>query len=165
MLDRQRVSVVSGCTIYTRPETICARREKTAIDQLALAALHKPKCFRNPGCYTHEYVGQILVERPENVQMLGAGRRPATSRWRVRAVRKYVWWLSVAFGDTEPEEPTHMSEYLQMERSDSCNRGSLTRSHRAFAFLEEVAGSSDEERITNKSLHTFILKNMFSPAL
>ena len=132
---------------------------KVRVDQFALAALDKPKRFKTrlqktvyDGLQARrdaeeaeltkwiQTMGAMLSDTQENswsivhrtIQMMGAGKRAATLRNRVRAVRKYIGWLTAAFDLPFPTDLIHNLEHLQMKHSDQDNRGSLKCAHRAL---------------------------------
>ena len=54
--------------------------------------------------HTPTPMGALLAAQPANFQLLGAGRRAATLRSRVRAVKRFLDWLAVSHGQGYPTE-------------------------------------------------------------
>ena len=70
----------------------------------------------------------------------GGGRRASTLHARVRAVRRYLEWLSLTHQATFPLKLDHLMDYLQARHVEDWNRGAVGGAHRAFTFLEEIKG-------------------------
>ena len=81
-------------------------------------------------------MGKLLLEDPASRRILGAGRRAALIRARVRTIRKFLVWLSAAYQLTYPSSHLQLIECVQ-----PCPRGSLKLTHVAFVFLEELSGA------------------------
>ena len=93
-------------------------------------------------------MGRILGERPGSIQLLGAGRRASTLRSRVRAVRRYLNWLALNHDLGYPRELDHVTGYIQARQSEPNTRNELRAAHTAIAFMEEVAGVEQSEKLT-----------------
>ena len=169
--------------------------EKTATDQFLLAADKAPRRFRakfQQGLYqgpnarkeaeesertkwiellgsmlshTPAPMGALLAAEPSNLQLLGAGRRAATLRSRVRAVKRFLDWLAVSHVKGYPTELHDYTGYLQARQSEPCTRGALKGAHKALVFMEEVAGVTAQARITTSSLYLVIQKELLANSI
>ena len=160
--------------------------EKTATDQFLLAADKAPRRFRakfqqgvNQGpnarkgiellgsmlSHTPTPMGALLAAQPSNLQLLGAGRRAATLRSRVRAVKRFLDWLAVSHVKGYPTELHDFTGYLQARQSEPCTRGALKGAHKALVFMEEVAGVTAQARITTSSLYLVIQKKLLANSI
>ena len=74
-------------------------------------------------------------------------------------------WLAVAFGSPYPRAHAHFAEFFQMGSSGNDNRGSLKCSHRALVLMEEVAGVSEESRVTNNPLYMIMYKEVLATVI
>ena len=83
-------------------------------------------------------MGALLVEKPGNVSMLGAGLRASTLRSRVRLLKKFFSWLVLSHRVVYPLEIKHYTDYLKATLSEPCNRGALKSTNSFFVFLNEV---------------------------
>ena len=83
-------------------------------------------------------MARMLREKPGDVQRLGAGRRASTLRARVRSLRRYVLWLSTAYGVSFPSETAHLVDYLQVRLQVPSTKRGLKAAHQALRFCEEV---------------------------
>ena len=131
------------------------KSEKTAADQFMLAADKAPRRFRaklQKGLYqgpnarkeaeegertkwiellgsmlahTPTPIFTLLAAQPSNLQLLGAGRRAATLRSRVRAVKRFLDWLAVSHAKGYPTDLHDFTGYLQARQSEPCTRGAL----------------------------------------
>ena len=95
-------------------------------------------------------MGQLLKENPQNLDLLGAGRRASTLRSGVRGVKKFLGWLAAAHGLSFQKSWRYSSEYLQLRLAEPCVRGALKHTHSCRIFLQEVAGVSIKH--TDKAL-------------
>ena len=164
-----------------------------ASDQLVLAAEWKPRKFRSKWqrivyegptarkdmenadvhagggisrrpTQTYRYSdGSAAPGKPSNLQLLGSGLRAGTLRSRVRSIRKFLEWLSVAHKIAFPVHWQQLVEFLQVRLSEPCVRGSLQPAHRSFLFLQESAGISD--KFTDSALYDVTRKELFVAAL
>ena len=82
--------------------------------------------------HTDTPMGRLLRENPSNLQLLGSGLRAGTIRSRVRSIRKFLEWLSVAHKIAFPVHWQQLVEFLQVRLSEPCVRGSLKSAHRSF---------------------------------
>ena len=151
-----------------------ALTSSAASDQLVLAAELKPRKFRSkwqrivfegPTArkdmedaerarwvaslgdllrHTDTPMGRLLRENPSNLQLLGSGLRAGTLRSRVRSIKKFLEWLSVAHKIAFLVHWQQFVEFLQVRLSEPCVRGSLKSAHRSLLFLQESAGISDK---------------------
>ena len=62
--------------------------------------------------HTPTPMGTLLAAQPSNLQLLGAGRRAATLRSRVRAVKRFLDWLAVSHAKGYPTELHDYTGYL-----------------------------------------------------
>ena len=115
--------------------------------------------------HTPTLVGRILGERPGSLQLLGARRRASTLRSRVRAVRRYFNWLALNHDLGYPRELDHVTGSLQARQSEPCTRNALRGAHTAIAFLEEVAGVEQSEKVTGTQVHAIIQKEILANTL
>ena len=113
--------------------------------------------------HTDTPMGRLLRENPSNLQLLGSGLRAGTLRSRVRSIRKFLEWLSVAHKIAFPVHWQQLVEFLQVRVSEPCVRGSLKSAHRSFLFLQESAGISD--KFTDSALYDVTRKELFAAAL
>ena len=90
--------------------------------------------------HTPTPMGTLLAAQPSNLQLLGAGRRAATLRSRVRAVKRFLDWLAVSHAKRYPTDLHDFTGYLQARQSEPSTRGALEGAHKALVFMEEVAG-------------------------
>ena len=58
---------------------------------------------------TETPMAAILKERSGDIRLLGAGKRATTLRARVMSLRRYVVWLSAAYGLTFPSEVSQLA--------------------------------------------------------
>ena len=156
--------------------------EKKATEQFLGAALNKPKVYKTrlqssfyetstarrdteeaervrwvselctPLRGTPTPMGKLLVDKPSSESLVGAGKRAATFRSRVRMARRYLAWLSVNYKVTFQNCVEHLTEFLKVRVSEPCKRGALHNAHRAFGFLDETAGVTPEELSHKKSI-------------
>ena len=166
--------------------------EKSIADQLVIAAELKPKRFRarwqrtvydgptarkdaeasernrwiqllaNLLRSTVTPMGKLIRENPNNIQLLGGGRRAGTLRSRVRSVQKFLGWLVASHGIGFPVHWRQLTEYLQVRYSEPCVRGSLKLVHSSYIFLQEVAGI--EDKLTDSAMYVVALKELMSQA-
>ena len=106
---------------------------------------------------------QLLRESPQNMELLGAGRRASTLRSRVRGVQKFMGWLAAAHNLAFPDCWRHYSEFLQVRLAEPCVRGALKHTHSYYVFLQEVAGVSVKH--TDNALYTVTSKEILTSAL
>ena len=169
--------------------------EKMATEQFLAAAINKPKVYKTRlqrsfhetstarrdteeaerfRCVselctllrgTPTPMGKLLVEKPSSESLVGAGKRAATLRSRVRMVRRYLAWLSVNFKVTFPNRVEHLTEFLKVRASEPCNRGALRNAHRGFGFLDETAGVTPEDSVTSNPLCSVNFHEMLSKAI
>ena len=104
-------------------------------------------------------MGKVLADRPESIQLPGSDRRGATNP------RKFVSWLTVVYGVPCHEELHNMTGYNQLKMSQPCTRGALKGAHKAFCFLEEVAGTDLPSKFTRSSLYVPVYTELLSSAL
>ena len=110
-------------------------------------------------------MGALLAAQPSNLQLLGAGRRAATLRSRVRAVKRFLDWLAVSHVKGYPTELHDFTGYLQARQSEPCTRGALKGAHKALVFMEEVAGVTAQARITTSSLYLVIQMELLANSI
>ena len=110
-------------------------------------------------------IGTLLAAQPSNLQLLGAGRRAATLRSRVRAVKRFLDWLAVSDAKGYPTELHDNTGYLQGRQSEPCTRGALKGAHKALVFMEEVAGVTAQARITTSSLYLVLQKELLANSI
>ena len=115
--------------------------------------------------HTPTPMGALLAAHPSNLQLLGAGRRAATLRSRVRAVKRFLDWLAVSHAKGYPTELHDYTGYLQARQSEPCTRGALKGAHKALVFMEEVAGVTAQARITTGSLYLVIQKELLANSI
>ena len=169
--------------------------EKTASDQFLLAADKAPRRFRakfQQGLYqgpnarkeaeesertkwiellgamlsnTPTPMGALFAAQPSNLQLLGAGRRAATLRSRVRAVKRFLDWFAVSHAKGYPTELQDYTGYLQARQSEPCTLGALKGAHKALVFMEEVAGVTAQARFTTGSLYQVIQKELLANSI
>ena len=113
--------------------------------------------------HTDTPMGRLIRENPSNLQLLGSGLRAGTLRSRVRSIRKFLEWLSVAHKIAFPVHWQQHIEFLQVRLSEPCVRGSLKSAHRSFLFLQESAGIGD--KFTDSALYDVARKELFAAAL
>ena len=165
---------------YEKKRTQLERVEKKATEQFLAAALNKPKVYKTrlqKSFYdtstargdteeaervrwvselctllrgTHTPMGKLLVEKPGSESLVGAGKRAATLRSRVRMARRYLAWLSVNLKVTFPNRVEHWTEFLKVRISQPCNRGAPRNAHGGFGFLDETAGVTPEDSVTGR---------------
>ena len=140
------------------------KSEKTAADRFLLAADKAPRRFRanfqqkfielqgSMLAHTPTPMGELLAAQPTNLQLMGAGRRAATLRSRVRAVKRFLDWLAVSHGKGYPTELHDYTGHLQARQSEPCTRGASKGAHKAIVFIEEVAGVTAQSRITTTAV-------------
>ena len=169
--------------------------EKTATDQFLLAADKAPRRFRakfqqslfqGPNArkeaeetertkwiellgsmlaHTPTPMGTLLAAQPSNLQLLGAGRRAATLRSRVRPVKRFLHWLAVSHAKGCPTELHDYTGYLQARQSEPCTQGALEGAHKALVFMEEVAGVTAQTRFSTSSLYLVIQKQLLANSI
>ena len=105
-------------------------------------------------------MGMLLREDPASRRILGAGRRAATIRARVRTIRKFLVWLAAAHELAYPSSHLQLIEYMQIRHSEPCPRGSLKLTHVAFVFLEELSGV--REKFTEVPLYLSAKKELMA---
>ena len=189
------VSAALGLAERKRGLESSKKEEKQAKDQFLLAATQRPLRFRSrlqklqyegatarkdaeedersrwlhvlAGIVsnTDTPMGRLLRDKLEGVKLLGAGQRASTLRSRIRAVRKYVVWLSSAFAVAFPRDVMHAIEYLQMRLSEPSGRGAIKGAHQAMVFFEEVSGIPEAERCTSSPLYLLAKKEVLAAAL
>ena len=174
---------------FEKGRTQLERVEKKAAEQFLAAALNKPKVYKtrlqksfyetatarrdseeaervrwvSERCTlllgTPTPMGKLLVEKPSSESLVGAGKRAATLRSRVRMARRYLAWFSDNFEVTFPNRVEHFTEFLKVRVSEPCNRGALRNAHRGFGFLDETAGVTPEDSVTmNPIFHEMLSK-------
>ena len=75
---------------------------------------------RTPGsmlAHTPTPMGTLLAAPPSNLQLLGAGRRAATLRSRVRAVKRFLDWLAVSHAKGYPNFTTTRDTFRHASQS------------------------------------------------
>ena len=127
--------------------------QKIVTDQFLAAALNKPKVYKtrlqmsyyetttarrdaeeaerlrwvNELCTllrgTSTPMGKLLAEKSDAVSLVGAGKRAATLRSRVRMARRFLLWLAVNYKVTFPTSVEQLTDYLKVRVSEPCNRG------------------------------------------
>ena len=115
--------------------------------------------------HTPTPMGALLAAQPSNLQLLGAGRRAATLRSRVRAVKRFLDWLAVSLAKGYSAELHDYTGYLQARQSEPCTRGALKGAHKALVFMAVVAGVTAQSRFTTSSLYLVIKKELLSNAI
>ena len=110
-------------------------------------------------------MGTLLAAQPSNLQLLGAGRRAATLRSRVRAVKRFLDWLAVSHAKGFPTELQDYTGYFQERQSEPCTQGALKGAHKALVFMEEVAGVTAQARSTTSSLYLVIQKELLANSI
>ena len=153
------------CIIFEKERTQMEQVEKKATEQFLAAALNKPKVYKTRlqrSFYetstarrdteeaekvrwvselwtllrgTPTPMGKLLVDTPSSESLVGAGKRAATLRSRVRMARRCLAWLSVKYKVTFPNRVEHLTEFLKVRVSEPCNRG-------PFAMLTAALDSS-----------------------
>ena len=106
-------------------------------------------------------MGMMLTDKPGK-QLEGGGRRASTLRSRVRGVRKFLPWLALNRELSYPTSFDQLSEFLQVRRSEPCNRKALKGTHQRFAFLEETVGTPAQERLTGSALYGVIYRELLA---
>ena len=164
------------------------KSERDAIDQLVLASEIKPRKFRSrchqqafqgPSARqdaeaaerakwlhvladillsTPTPMGDPLRADPAARKILGAGRRAATIRARVRTIRKFMAWLAAANALPCPDTYLKIVEYMQIRHSEPCPRGSLKLIH--VAFVKELSGV--REKFTDVPLYSSARKELMA---
>ena len=145
--------------------------EKKATEQFLAAALNKPKVYKTrlqKSFYetstarrdteeaervrwvselctllrgTPTPMGKLLVDKPSSESLVGAGKRAATLRSRVRMARRYLAWLSVNYKVTFPNCVEHLTEFLKVRVSEPCNRGPFVMLTAALDFSMKLPES------------------------
>ena len=115
--------------------------------------------------HTPTPLGRILMERPGSIQLLGAGRRPSTLRSRVRAVRRYLNWLALNHDLGYPRELDHVTCYLLARQAEPCTGNALRGAHTAIAFIEDVAGVEQSEKVTGTQVYAIFQKEILANTL
>ena len=110
-------------------------------------------------------MGELLLEEPTNVSVLGAGLRASTLRSRVRHLHRFFSWLELTKGVRFPTELSQLTDYLRVRLSEPCNRGALKNVNEAFGFYEQVTGVPAAERHTSKELYQEVYREILSSAL
>ena len=163
--------------------------EKKATEQFLVAALNNPKVYKtqlqryetstarrdteeaervrwvSELCTLLTPMGKLLVDKPSSESLVGAGKRAATLRSRVRMARRYLAWLSVNYKVTFPNCVEHSTEFLKVRVSEPCNRGTVRNAHRGFGFLDETAGVTPEDSVTRNPLYSVIFHEMLKKAI
>ena len=180
---------------HSKQRTQMDQLEKRAEDQFLAAALNKPKIYKTrlqKSFYqtatarkdmeeaervrwvselctllrgTATPMGKLLLEKPGTESLVGAGKRAATLRSRVRMARKYLAWLSMTYRVSFPTCVEHLTEYLKVRVSEPCNRGALRNTHRGFGFLDETAGVTAEASPSRDPLYSVIFNELLSKVL
>ena len=83
-----------------------------------------------------------------SIQLFGAGRRASTLRSRVLAARRYLNWLALNHDLGYPRELDHVTDYFLARQSEPCTTNALRGAHTAIAFMEEVAGVEQSEKLS-----------------
>ena len=60
------------------------------------------------------------------------------------SLRRYVVWLSAAYGLTFPSEVSHLVGYLQARAQEPSTRGGLKAAHQAMRFFEEITAIPEQ---------------------
>ena len=110
-------------------------------------------------------MGKLLVDKPSSESLVGAGKRAATLRSRVRMARRYLASLSVNYKVTFPNCVQHSTEFLKVRVSEPCNRGALRNVHRGFGFLDETASVTPQDSVTTNPLYSVIFHEMLAKAI
>ena len=92
-------------------------------------------------------MARLLREKPGNMLLLGAGKRATTLRARVKSFRRYILWLSAAYGVSFPSEVAHLVDFTQARAQEPTTRGSLKGAQQAMRFFEEVTAVPEQERL------------------
>ena len=107
----------------------------------------------------------ILRERPGDIRLLGAGKLATTLRARVMSLRRYVVWLSAAYGLSFPSEASHLVGYLQARAQEPSTRGGLKAAHQAMRFFEEITAIREQGRLTDSAVYVLAKKEILAAAL
>ena len=132
-------------------ETATARRDAEEVHRLRWVT---ELCTLLRGTLTP--IGRMLAEKPDAKSLVGAGKRAATLRSRVRMAGRFLLWLAVNCKVTFATSVEQLSDYLKVRVSEPCNRGALRNTHRAFNFLDESAGIPSNQSISSDPLYSVI---------
>ena len=94
--------------------------------------------------------------------LLGAGRRAATLRNRVRLLRNFFSWLTATHEVRYPTSLEHFVGFLRARASGPANRGALRNVNRTFTFLHEVTGTEQVDRLTATPLYDAVYKEILT---
>ena len=107
-------------------------------------------------------MGNLLARQPGSLALLGAGRRAATLRNRVRLLRNCFSWLTAR---TKFFTPLHWSTFvgfLRARASEPANVGALRNVNRTFTFLHEVTGTEQANRLTATPLYDAVYREILT---
>ena len=106
--------------------------------------------------------GNLLARHPGSLALLGAGRRAATLRNRVRLLRNFFSWLTATHEVRHPTSLEHFVGFLRARASESVNRGALRNVNRTFTFLLVVTGTEQVDRLTATPLYDAVYKEILT---
>ena len=107
-------------------------------------------------------MGNLLARQPGSLALLGAGRRAATLRNRVRLLRNFFSWLTATHEVRYPTSLEHFVGFLRARASEPANRGALRNVNRTFTFLHEVTGTEQVDRLTATPLYDAVYKEILT---
>ena len=108
-------------------------------------------------------MGNLLARQPgSRLALLGAGRREATLRNRVRLLRNYFSWLAATHEVSYPTSLEHFVGFLRARASEPANRGALRNVNRTFTFLHEVTGTEQVNRLTATHLYDAVYREILA---
>ena len=93
-------------------------------------------------------MGNLLARQPGSLALLGAGRRAATSKNRVRLLDNFFSWFTATHKVVCPTSLEHFVGFLKARASEPANRGALRSVNRNFTFLHKVTGTEQVNRLT-----------------
>ena len=108
---------------------------------------------------------KLLVVKPSSESLVGAGKRAATLRSRVRMARRYLAWLSVNFKETFPARVGHLTEYLRVRVSEPCNRGAPRNAIVGLDSWMKLPESRQKHQLQGIHYILFIFHEMLSKAI
>ena len=107
-------------------------------------------------------MGNLLARQPGSIALLGAGRRAATLRNRVRFVRNYFSWLTATHEVLYSTSLEHVVGFLKARASEPVNGGALKNINRTFTFLHEVTATEQANRLTTTPLYDAVYREILT---
>ena len=82
----------------------------------------------------------------------------------MRAVRRFLRWLSTNHDTSYPQSVEQLLEHLSARHSEPCTKEVLKNAHEAMVFLEEASAVPAERRFTGLDLYSIGYKELLSKA-